>query len=179
MKAASLEALITDCDARTDRVARAVSRLTQLARAANLDPVLVIRMEMESVLTGNVISDNAIEDEKYGLLPEDFSANYLSVNICDKDSQGDMDMFEAWSDYLEKSSGTEDIRDIIERMEDEFVSEKPVSVWPPTQFDNDSDMADLVPDQEILQRLKTEMESDGSSCPKDIELTLKSLAMSI
>ena len=164
-----------ECDARTDHVSRTVSRLTRLARAANLDPVLVLRMEMESVLTRNTISDNNNEDEKYSLLPENFSEKYLTLNNFDKDTQGDMDLFGAWCEYLGKSSGTEDIRDIIVEMEDEMDSEKPAPVWPPTQFDTDGDMADLVPDQEILQRLKEEMLEER--CPKDIESTLKSLAM--
>ena len=171
----SLEAIIMECDAGTDHVSRAVSRLTRLARAANLDPVLVLRMEMESVLTRNTVSDNNIEDEKYSLLPENFSEKYLTLNNFDKDTQGDMDLFGAWCEYLLKSSGTEDIRDIIVEMEDEMDSEKPTPVWPPIQFDTDS--ADLVPDQEILQRLKEEMLEER--CPKDIELTLKSLAMTV
>ena len=53
-----------------------MTRLTKLARASNLDPVLVLRMEMESVLTGPAASGNSIEDEKYGLLPENFSEKY-------------------------------------------------------------------------------------------------------
>ena len=169
--------MIIECDARTDRVSRTVSRLTRLARAANLDPVVVLRMEMESVFTGNTVSDNSMEDRKYGLLPENFSEKYLAVNNFDKDTPGDMDMFEAWRIYLEKSAGTEDIRGIIVEMEDEMNSEKPDPVWPMIQFDSESDSADLVPDQEIIQRLKAEMVEER--CPKDIELTLKSLAMTV
>lgn len=169
--------MIIECEARTDRVSRTVSRLTRLARAANLDPVLVLRMEMESVFTRNTVSDNSMEDQKYGLLPENFSEKYLTVNNFDKDSPGDMDKFEAWRTYLENSAGTEDIRDILVEMEDEMDSEKPGPVWPPTQLDTESDSADLVPDQEILQRLKAEMVDQR--CPKDIELTLKSLAMTV
>ena len=168
--------MIIECDARTDQVSRTVSRLTRLARAANLDPVLVLRMEMESVFTRNTVSDNS-EDKKYGLLPENFSEKYLTVNNFDKDTPGDMDMFEAWRTYLENSAGTEDIRNIIVEMGDEMDSEKPDQVWPPNQLDTESDLADLVPDQEILQRLKSEMVEEG--CPKDIELTLKSLAMTV
>jgi len=176
----SLEAAISACDARNDRVSRVVTRLTKLARAANLDPVLVLRMEMESVLTGTAASSDSIEDEKYGLLPESFSEKYLSVADFDEDRQGDLAMFEAWSAYLERSAGTEDIRDIIDEMEDDLVdSEKPASVWPRTQFD--SDIADLVPDQEILQRLKAEMAEEGSSssCPKDMEFALIRLGMTV
>lgn len=176
-EAGSLKAMIIECEARTDRVSRTVSRLTRLARAANLDPVLVLRMEMESVFTRNTVSDNSMEDQKYGLLPENFSEKYLTVNNFDKDSPGDMDKFEAWRTYLENSAGTEDIRDILVEMEDEMDSEKPGPVWPPTQLDTESDSADLVPDQEILQRLKAEMVDQR--CPKDIELTLKSLAMTV
>ena len=65
-------------------------------------------------------------------------------------------------------------------MEDDLVdSEKPASVWPRTQFD--SDIADVVPDQEILQRLKAEMAEEGSSSsrPKDMEFTLISLGMTV
>jgi len=176
----SLEAAISACDARYDRVSRVVSRLTKLARASNMDPVIVLRMEMESVLTGTAASSDSIEDEKYGLLPESFSEKYLSIANFDEDSQGDLAMFDAWSAYLERSAGTEDIRDIIDKMEDDLVdSEKPASVWPRTQFD--SDIADVVPDQEILQRLKAEMAEEGSSSsrPKDMEFTLISLGMTV
>ena len=136
---------------------------------------------MESVLTGPAASGNSIEDEKYGLLPEGFSEKYLSVANFAEDSQGgDMEMFDAWSAYLEKCAGTEDIRDIIDEIEDDLVDgDKAASVWPRTQCD--SDIADLVPDQEILQRLKAEMAEKGSSasCSKDMEFTLKSLGMTV
>ena len=135
---------------------------------------------MESVLTGPAASGTSIEDEKYGLLPENFSKEYLSVANLDEDSQGDMEMFDAWSAYLDKSAGTEDIRDIIDEIEDDLVDgDKPASVWPQTKFE--SDIADLVPEQEILQRLKAEMAEKGSSvsCSKDMEFTLKSLGMTV
>ena len=164
--------MILDCETRTDRVSRRVSRLTKQARAANLDPVLVLRMEMESVLTRHGVIEHTTKDENYSLLPENFLEKYLIADNIDKDSKVD-DMLHAWSEYLDKSAGTEDIREVIDKLEGELEYENPAPFWPDSS--TESDVSDPAPDQEVLQRIK--IAAENSSCPRDIEMTLISLGL--
>ena len=68
---------------------------------------------MESLLTRHGVIEHTTKDENYSLLPENFLEKYLIADNIDKDSKVD-DMLHAWSEYLDKSAGTEDIREIIE-----------------------------------------------------------------
>ena len=177
----SLEShMIMDCPQRSDRVKRVVARVVSDARKDNLDPLLILRMEMESVLIGDLdpsMDEEGVEtDSKYNFLPDNFTQNYLNVGRC---STGDiLEMFDIWSEYIERSSGSEDLIELIDKFEDEF---KEVKAVRESHESIEYDRTLSPPNPMILNQIESEMETMSrlSPCNRDMENILRHLGLSV
>ena len=176
----SLEShVVMDCFYRSDRVTRVVSRLVKDARKEDLDPLLVIKMEMESVLDRNLdlpMDDNEA-DSKFCFLPDNFTQKYLNVK---KRSIGSdiFEMFYNWSEYIEKSSGAEDLIDLIEKFEDEikYIIRSSKESQDPSETERAT-----TPDPMILSQIESEMETMSRLSPsnRDMEMILNQMGLSV
>ena len=168
-----------DCFYRSDRVTRVVSRIVKDARKEDLDPLLVIKMEMESVLDRNLdlpMDDNEA-DSKFCSLPDNFTQKYLNVK---KRSIGSdiFEMFYNWSEYIEKSSGAEDLIDLIEKFEDEikYIIRSSQESQDPSETERAT-----TPDPMILSQIESEMETMSRLSPsnRDMEMILNQMGLSV
>ena len=162
--------VMLSCSARSRHVSRAVSRVTNISDP-EIDPLLVLRMEMTSVVT----QDAGEDDQKYLFLPNNFTQKYLRVNKIPPDSDT-LELFDVWSDYVDRSSGDEDISEVIDNFEDSLESMNVKDPRPPTASVDD---LKHTPDPVLLAKLKTEIISGLSPCPRDIRMRINQMGLTL
>ena len=162
--------LILDCRARSDNVSREIKRRVKEAQFADLDPLLVLKLEIDTVVTKPSHSEGHLEDSRYLFLYTSTVGEQSSVFV----------KFKAWCDYIERTHSDPDLCEIIHDFEEKFVSLKTS-----TAFNNhlsqenkfDSTMAE--PEKSVLMNLETELGFGTSGCPRDVEMTLLQLGLSV
>lgn len=169
--------VLMECSARSDHVARSVSRVT--SSVSDFDPMLILRMEMEAVVTQCQASvSDSDHDQKYLFLRKNFNENFLHVSSNSHSSNPDLlDLFDLWSKYIERSVGDEDIRETIIKFEDDINNgegkeSKSVRISEASDIRN-------VPDAALLSRLESEMMSGLSPCPRDIEIKITRMGLAL
>ena len=167
--------VLLECEARGPHVARAVARLvTSPDLPADLEPGLLLRMEMESVLRQQPALAAAADSKHSSLLPDQFTETCLSLPLISPDTDTDIvAMFDVWSDYVNTSAGTEDIREMVNRFDDELREMKTAEAM----AEGSEDEAE---DEEGWDQLGVEAElARMSPCPRDIEATLAHLGLAV
>ena len=168
--------VLLECEARGPHVARAVARLvTSPDLPADLEPGLLLRMEMESVLRQQPGLAAAADSKHSSLLPDQCTETCLSLPLIspDTDTTDILAMFDVWSDYVNTSAGTEDIREMVNRFDDELREMKTAEAM----AEGSEDEAE---DEEGWDQLGVEAElARMSPCPRDIEATLAHLGLAV
>ena len=165
--------VMLECKARGPHVARAVARLvTSPDLPAELEPGLLLRMEMESVLRRQPGLGAAADSEHSSLVPDQFTET-LPLISPDTDTADILAMFDVWSDYVNTSAGTEDIREMVNRFDDELREMKTAEAMAEGSEDEaeDEEGWDLLGVEAELARM--------SPCPRDIEATLAHLGLAV
>ena len=171
--------LILDCRARSDNVSREIKRRVKEAQVADLDPLLVLKLEIDSVVTQPSHSDGHLEDSRYLFLPKNFSNSILYTSTVGEQSSV-FEKFQAWCDYIERTHSDPDLCEIIHDFEEKFVSLKTsTALNNHSSQENKFDSTMAEPEKSVLMNLETELGFGASGCPRDVEMTLLQLGLSV
>ena len=184
--------VVMDCKARSEAVARAVSRTVNMTDQSDLQAFDVLRMEIESVVSqfediqsgdaANLLDAGQMIDKKYDSLPDNFSRDFLlkvperfSPNVSSKEF---LQQFDVWSDYIESLAGPDDVQHIIAQYDDIVTRNSGDTLQWETETETEHlyNSANL-PDNQLTSMLEAEICSLGgvSACPKDLEIIVKQL----
>merc|ERR1719245_2451096 len=121
-----------DCSLRSEAVARAVSRIVSMTAPSDLQPLAVLKLEVESVVAqfedieagadDKLLMLGQITDKKYSSLPGNFSRDFL-WRIPDRfseevNSEEFLHKFDVWSEYIDRLAGPEDVKNLITQYEE-------------------------------------------------------------
>ena len=187
----SLEShIVMDCSLRSEAVVRSVSRIVSMTAPSDLQPLAVLKLEVESVVAqfedieagagDKLLMLGQITDKKYNSLPGNFSRDFL-WRVPDRfsedvESEEFLHKFDVWSEYIERLAGPEDVQDLITQYEDIISKSSDCLQWKPRKDTDLYSRAD-VPASQILSKLETELGGVGglSACPRDLESAVKEL----
>jgi len=184
-QAHSLESHIAiNCNARSETVSRAVSRILNMAAQADLEPLAVLKMEIESVVAqfeeqegadDKLLKLGQMMDRKYSSLPDNFSRDFLwrvpDTFSQDNRSEEFVQQFDVWSEYIERLAGPDDVQHIIAQYEDIMSRSSGDSLQWKASTERDLYSKADIPASQLLSRLEAELVSLAgmSACPRDME----------
>ena len=124
--------VVTSCKARSEVVTRAVNRIINMTDLSDLQPMDVLKMEIESVVNqfenlqngaaDPVLTAAKILDRQNGSLPDNFSRDILLKVPVKFSANGECEMFlqqfDVWSEYVSRMAGPDEVQDIIAQYEE-------------------------------------------------------------
>jgi len=184
--------VVTSCKARSEVVTRAVNRIINMTDLSDLQPMDVLKMEIESVVNqfenlqngaaDPVLTAAKILDRQNGSLPDNFSRDILLKVPVKFSANGECEMFlqqfDVWSEYVSRMAGPDEVQDIIAQYE-EIVSRSSAE---PLQWKMEPDtdkfsLKEYYPEAQYLSKLETEIVELGevSVCPRELESLVNQL----
>ena len=177
--------IVTTCKARSEVVTKAVNRIINMTDLSDLQPMDVLKMEIESVVNlfenlqngaaDPVLAAANILDRQYGSLPENFSRDILlkvpvgfSANV---ECEVFLQQFDVWSEYVSRMAGPNEVQHIIAQYEDivSRSSAEPLQWKMEPETDNFS-IKDYFPEAQYLSNLESEIVGLGEvSVPRELE----------
>ena len=178
--------IITTCAARSQAVSRAVSRIINMTDKSDLQPLDVLKMEIESVVAQfediqngaayNLLALSKMNDQQYCSLPDNFSRDFL-LKVPERfppnsDCVELLQQFDLWSQYVDRVAGPDDVQHIIAQYEDIVSSSSgELLTWKEeTETDNLCSKVYFY-EAQYLSRLEAEIGGLGgvSACPRELE----------